>query len=154
MNREERVYRNQDLVADDRVPAGTAEVLNHIMESVYSLARQPPELSQVTSTVEPSDAGLTIAQLVHGLHENNTVQWNWEDEVRRRDVSAAHTTHCKRTIDALNLRRHAFIEAIDDALTSRVDQDLEAEPHTETVGMIVDRLSVLELRRHQLSSES
>jgi hypothetical protein len=48
----------------------------------------------------------------------------------------------------MNAERHAAVEALDDELVACIPMDPGAELHSETPGMITDRLSVAGLRLH------
>ena len=87
-----------------------------------------------------------IIELLLGLHENNARQWEREDAARHEDADDHAVAHAKRDIDALNTKRHDFVEAIDGALAAMIDQSPSAPPTTESPGMVFDRLSVLVLR--------
>lgn len=95
-------------------------------------------------------AGGNLRTLVH-LHLVNFGVWHHEDEARREDATIAAIARHKAATDMLNSRRNALIEQIDyDVLA-----DLPDAPHarcvTETVGCLVDRLSVAALRADHLS---
>jgi hypothetical protein len=87
-----------------------------------------------------------IIELLLRLHENNARQWDREDAARRQDEDDHAVAHAKRDIDALNSKRHDFVEAIDGALAAVIEQSQAAPPTTESPGMVFDRLSVLVLR--------
>ena len=87
-----------------------------------------------------------VLELLLGLHHNNALQWNREDTTRRADADDRAVADAKRDIDALNTTRHEFVEAIDAALSTVVDQSPLAPPTTESPGMVFDRLSVLVIR--------
>jgi Protein of unknown function (DUF4254) len=87
-----------------------------------------------------------ILELLLGLHENNALQWACEDVSRRADADDRAVAAAKRDIDALNRKRHDFVEAIDAALVADFDQSPSAPPTTESPGMVFDRLSVLVIR--------
>ena len=87
-----------------------------------------------------------ILELLLGLHHNNALQWDREDAARRDDADDRAVADAKRDIDALNTKRHEFVEAIDAALSAGVDQSPSAPPTTESPGMVFDRLSVLVIR--------
>lgn len=93
-----------------------------------------------------ADAGLR--ELVEAAHFANFTIWRLEDDARRRDVGDARIAALKRAIDPWNQRRNDLMEAIDDAILARfANARVEnAELHSETAGMIVDRLSVLALK--------
>jgi hypothetical protein len=87
-----------------------------------------------------------VVGLLLGLHENNALQWDREDESRRDGVDDRAVAVAKREIDALNRTRHEFVEAIDAALAAVIEQSASAPPTTESPGMVFDRLSVLVIR--------
>ncbi|MER7755161.1 DUF4254 domain-containing protein [Kitasatospora sp. NPDC097643] len=87
-----------------------------------------------------------IVPLVGGLHAVNADLWDAEDEARRPGADDSAVAAAKRRIDRLNLRRHAFAEAVDDWVFAAVPMSPTAELHTEAIGIVVDRLSVLTLR--------
>jgi hypothetical protein len=87
-----------------------------------------------------------VIGLLLGLHENNARQWDREDAARRDNADDHAVAGAKRDIDALNAKRHDFVEAIDAALATVIDQSPSAPPTTESPGMVFDRLSVLVIR--------
>ena len=87
-----------------------------------------------------------VLELLLGLHHNNALQWDREDATRRDDADDRAVADAKRDIDALNTKRHEFVEAIDAALLAGVDQSPSEPPTTESPGMVFDRLSVLVIR--------
>lgn len=87
-----------------------------------------------------------VIGLLLGLHENNARQWDREDAARRDRADDHAVADAKRDIDALNAKRHDFVEAVDAALAAAIDQSPSAPPTTESPGMVFDRLSVLVIR--------
>jgi hypothetical protein len=87
-----------------------------------------------------------VLELLLGLHHNNALQWDREDATRRDDADDRAVANAKRDIDALNAKRHEFVEAIDAALAAVIDQSPSAPPTTESPAMVFDRLSVLVIR--------
>jgi hypothetical protein len=102
----------------------------------------------------PQSSGNTLTYLIRALHAVNARQWRAEDEVRDSAAADAKIVAAKHRIDELNLQRHRYTEAIDSAVVEHLPMADEAELHTETIGMIVDRLSILELRRHHFIAKS
>lgn len=101
----------------------------------------------VATTVQALDA------LVSAEHDCNHRLWHLEDEARRADAGNAHVAVVKRAIDRWNQRRNDLIERIDEsalALLPAIDP-ATAEPSSETVGMILDRLSILALKIRHLT---
>lgn len=90
----------------------------------------------------------TLSELVEAGHFANFTIWGLEDEARRRDVGDARIAAVKRSIDPWNQRRNDLMEAVDAAVLQRfANVDVaSAELHSETAGMIIDRLSILALK--------
>jgi phosphate uptake regulator len=96
-----------------------------------------------------SGSGSGLEALVIEQHRQNFRLWHEEDLARAPLAAAEEIAQTKRNIDALNQARNDLIESIDRSLL----QELEAqgiasagELHSETPGMIVDRLSILSLK--------
>jgi hypothetical protein len=94
------------------------------------------------------------------LHEQNLFQWDREAEARRAGDSPDEVARCKLAIDESNLARHMLVEELDQGCVSRSPKPAQLDPDalpdlflsSETVGQMVDRLSILTLRlQHYLS---
>jgi hypothetical protein len=100
----------------------------------------------------PLDAGTTIEDCVIAQHWQNFALWHEEDKARDAHASDAQIATVKRQIDQLNQQRNDLTERCDELLLSFLcEQGLPlfgAELHTETPGMILDRLSILSLKRY------
>ena len=100
-----------------------------------------------------------LAQAIGREHLTNIRLWHEEDEARRPDVEDQVIAAVKRRIDALNQRRNDLIEAVDDALTSLLQQRgvvaaADSRLHSETPGAIIDRLSILALKVYHMREEA
>ena len=94
------------------------------------------------------DTGSSLKSLILAQHFCNYNLWNLEDQARLRKVSDSRIAEVKRSIDTWNQRRNDLIEQIDQFLLemfSSVDIS-EAEQHSETAGMMIDRISILALK--------
>jgi len=85
-------------------------------------------------------------------HWCNFQLWHVEDRARRRDAEPGVIVECKSAIDILNQERNDLVEALDTYLV-RLLVPLLPEPaagrpryHSETLGMILDRGSILALK--------
>jgi hypothetical protein len=85
-------------------------------------------------------------QLVLDQHRANFDLWHCEDQARDPDASDAFIVATKRSIDRLNQRRNDLVERLDLALLEAAAPDPDAPLHSETPGLIIDRLSVLSLK--------
>jgi len=96
------------------------------------------------SVEEPTDLASTIL----AQHFSNFNLWALEDEARRDDVDDAYIAGIKRQIDPWNQGRNDLMERIDQVVLEHfIDSDTsKAALHSETAGMIVDRLSILSLK--------
>lgn len=102
----------------------------------------------VAAVPAPDEGTALLRDLVEAEHFANFTIWGLEDEARRRDGGDAKVAAVKRAIDPWNQRRNDLMEAIDAALLERFAKvDLQAsELHSETAGMMIDRLSILALK--------
>jgi len=96
--------------------------------------------------------GEELLSLVLAQHSCNFGLWNLEDEARRRDVDDSVIAEVKRQIDGWNQRRNDRVELIDEFLLADLADSLEASAplHSETAGMMIDRLSILSLKIHHM----
>jgi Protein of unknown function (DUF4254) len=87
---------------------------------------------------------------VHAQHFANFGLWHVEDQARLPQATDAEIAEVKRTIDRINQRRNDLAEECDtlllDYLAARKLPSSAAELHSETPGMIIDRLSILSLK--------
>ncbi len=92
-------------------------------------------------------------------HRFNYDLWHEEDEARRTDVTDGIIAGVKRAIDKLNQNRNDAIEEIDFILLN-ILLKLEIKPradscfNSETVGSVIDRLSILSLRIYHMKLEA
>jgi hypothetical protein len=89
----------------------------------------------------------TFEQLVLDQHRANYDLWHEEDAARDPSTSDAGIARVKRSIDKLNQRRNDLAEQLDLTLLADAgNQSTEAPLHSETPGLIIDRLSILSLK--------
>lgn len=118
------------------------------------------------SAREAADASGTAADgaLLRGLvlaqHLMNFRLWHVEDTARRTDVGPEVIAACKRTIDELNQCRNDYMEKVDACLVALLRPLLPApvsgrrpRHNTESLGMAVDRLSILSLKVFHMAEQ-
>jgi len=97
-------------------------------------------------------------QAVLQNHLCNFQLWHEEDRARDPAASDAALAQVKRTIDRFNQQRNDAVERLDELLVERLAatvQPLPAAPlNSETVGSIVDRLSILSLKVFHMAEEA
>ncbi len=92
--------------------------------------------------------------LVLEQHRANFDLWHEEDEARDPRATPEKIVAVKKAIDRLNQRRNDLMERIDRMLLDGAgEQRAEAPLHSETPGMMIDRLSILELKRFHTEEE-
>jgi len=90
-------------------------------------------------------------------HRCNVLLWDEEDQARRTDVGPDAIAANKRAIDGFNQRRNDAIEKIDEALLTRmasIATTPNAWHNSETAGAIIDRLSILSLKRFHMDAQT
>jgi hypothetical protein len=95
----------------------------------------------------PTIPSTALWQAIEDNHRCNIALWDEEDQARRRDVPDSAIANSKRLIDGHNQRRNDAIERVDElVLTALPNVPETARLHSETVGALIDRLSILSLK--------
>lgn len=101
---------------------------------------------------EPPDAGLAedFAGVVQAQHLANFELWHLEDEARAPGATDHEIAEVKRGVDRVNQRRNDLMERCDglllESLQKRGRPVGDAPLHSETPGMMLDRMSILALK--------
>jgi Protein of unknown function (DUF4254)/Nucleotidyltransferase domain len=109
----------------------------------------PEALAGLIDQIPPKDRD-RIREAVRRLHEANGELWGAEDQVR--GATDADAVVLKRTIDELNRERNGLIDRIDEAFAHLSTRHLvrpSTPIHTETLGSVIDRYSVVTLREQR-----
>jgi Protein of unknown function (DUF4254) len=96
---------------------------------------------------EPPASQTSLAGLVAELTQSNLRQWLLEDATHDPNATDATIAGAKRAIDQLNLSRHRIVQDIDATVAAALSSADTAPLATESPGMVLDRLSVLVIRR-------
>lgn len=95
-----------------------------------------------------------LDKLVVEQHRANFDLWHEEDQARDPKATPERIVEIKRAIDRLNQRRNDLMERIDRMLLEAASEQREEAPlHSETPGMMIDRLSILDLKRFHTEEE-
>lgn len=91
-------------------------------------------------------------------HRFNFLLWHEEDIARRDDIPLLRIREAKRNIDRFNQQRNNSMEEIDNwilnALSSSVIHEANAKLHSETPGMMIDRLSIMALKEFHMHEQT
>lgn len=121
-------------------------------------SEDPAALDPDTDATPPAEAlcGLILAQ-----HLRNFRLWHVEDVARRKDVGPEVIADCKYRIDRLNQERNDRMERVDACLMALLAPLLpelapgaRARQNTESLGMAVDRLSILSLKIWHMAEQT
>ncbi len=85
-------------------------------------------------------------QLVLDQHRANYDLWHCEDQARDPQASDRTIVQVKHQIDRLNQIRNDLAEQLDLTLLARAEQNSAAPLHSESPGLMIDRLSILALK--------
>ncbi len=103
---------------------------------------------------EPSPPNPLVA-LVLAQHRANFDLWHQEDAARSPAAADSTIAAVKHAIDRINQQRNDLVERIDQALIAEAGSQNETAPlHSETPGLIVDRLSILALKIYHTAEET
>jgi hypothetical protein len=122
----------------------------------------PPESEPASNPhADPAadcDPGADWLEAVRRQHLANFELWHIEDEARRPDASDAELADVKRRVDRTNQRRNDLAEALDRALLAWLEPRGLPNPaaalHSETPGLMIDRLSILSLKIYHTREEA
>lgn len=91
------------------------------------------------------------------LHAANFALWHQEDKARDTRATDSEIAAAKRSIDRTNQKRNDQIERCDALLLRALAEaglpNHEAELHSETPGLMLDRLSILSLKQYHTREE-
>jgi hypothetical protein len=120
---------------------------NHILDTIAILRLHDQANLNGHDDLHPAPLPASpFEQLILDQHLANFELWHCEDEARDPDASDATIVATKRSIDRLNQRRNDLVEQLDFALIEAAAPNPEAPLHSETPGLIIDRLSILSLK--------
>lgn len=95
---------------------------------------------------------------IEALHHANFELWHQEDKARDIQSGDAAIATAKRAIDSINQRRNDQIERCDEMLLNELSAknlpNFQAELHSETPGMMLDRLSIISLKVYHTREET
>jgi hypothetical protein len=98
---------------------------------------------------------VSLIELALAHHRANFDLWHEEDKAREPGASDAAIARVKCSIDSLNQTRNDLVEAIDRLLLAAAGVQNPAAPlHSESPGLILDRLSVLALKLYHTAEEA
>ena len=114
------------------------------------LWHQNPAASDSSEPTASSEGGPSFILTVLAQHRANFDLWHTEDRARAPRATDHDLAQVKHAIDQINQRRNDLTELCDtlllDALGSAGLPNDSAELHSESPGLMIDRLSILSLK--------
>lgn len=97
-----------------------------------------------------------LFKLIEENHAFNFQLWHAEDRARRDDMGFEYVYHAKREIDHCNQQRNNRMEMMDEYLFHHIKpaNASECPVHSETPGMMIDRLSILALKQYHMALQT
>jgi hypothetical protein len=140
---------------NEKLP-GAREIFNVASAAIERWHEREEDISSIEDALEKLGTNCTgrFVRLVERLSIINTVQWHEEDRTRDLEATDAMIARSKRLIDRLNADRVAAVEVIDDQFVEAIELNSSAPLNTETPGSIIDRLTILCLKRYHMSYEA
>jgi hypothetical protein len=124
-------------------------------EIVSQQDRETCAWHQAAAGVAKPGSGTDWLSLVSGQHCANFELWHIEDEARVPGATDAEIAAVKRRVDSTNQRRNDLAEGLDSALLAWLEPRGLPNPaaalHSETPGLMIDRLAILEEQRADLA---
>ena len=125
-----------------------------MMNAAHLVSLQEEATRRWHQPSEMPPAANELDALVVDQHRANFDLWHEEDQARDPQATPEKIVAVKQAIDRLNQRRNDLMERIDQMLLAEAgEQRAEAPLHSETPGMMIDRLSILELKRFHTAEE-
>lgn len=90
-------------------------------------------------------------------HHFNFSLWHEEDIARVKDIDPLRIVEAKRNIDGYNQARNNAMEKIDEWILLYLQENntpVAVKQHSETPGMMIDRLSIMSLKRYHMFEET
>ena len=95
-------------------------------------------------------------KLIEENNQYNFLLWHEEDIARIKEIELSRIVEAKRNIDQYNQLRNNAIEKIDDWILSQLNSNtsFDLPMHSETPGMMIDRLSIMSLKKYHMLEET
>ncbi|HUZ94454.1 MAG TPA: DUF4254 domain-containing protein [Edaphobacter sp.] len=125
------------------------------MLSAFAIAAMQDDRTRMWHETKEAVHADSLMQIAEAQHRANFDLWHEEDKARDPGASDAEIAAVKHAIDRLNQRRNDLVEKLDAQLLELAgDQNINAPLHSETPGLIIDRLSILALKIYHTEDET
>lgn len=126
---------------------------NHIIKKWHKKEQRISSLDDALKLIRNNKLN-DVLYHVELLSLLNTVLWHEEDKARDKFASDSDIAGVKRRIDKLNAMRVNKTEEIDSILLQTNKINSNAPLNTETAGSVIDRLTILVLKKYHMEVEA
>jgi hypothetical protein len=129
-----------------------------LQEQDTRAGHQAPDQSAPPDPASPTSNAPDWLEAVRRQHRANFELWHIEDEARAPGATDAHLADVKRRVDRCNQRRNDLAEELDRTLLAWLEARGLPNPaaplHSESPGLMIDRLSILALKLYHTREEA
>ncbi|WP_188553412.1 DUF4254 domain-containing protein [Edaphobacter dinghuensis] len=123
--------------------------------NALSVTKMQDEKTRAWHATEENIESEDLMGLAEAQHRANFDLWHEEDKARDPGASDAEIVAVKHAIDRLNQQRNDLVEKMDTILLALAgEQNPNAPLHSETPGLMIDRLSILALKIYHTEEET
>jgi hypothetical protein len=125
---------------------------HHLLQERPPTPANPDPLADAMAEVSDDH----FLDTVGAQHQANFRLWHVEDLARVRSASDGDIANAKRAIDRINQQRNDLAEQVDAFLLASLGEQGQRDTavlHSETPGMMIDRLSILSLKHYHTQEE-
>jgi hypothetical protein len=131
-----------------------AQAITHLHDEATLRWHHEPQWPDA-ATFAVLSAADPLVPILLDHHRANFDLWHEEDKAREPGVPDSRIAQVKHAIDALNQTRNDLVETIDGSLLDAAGAQNPASPlHSESPGLILDRLSILALKVFHTAEEA
>jgi hypothetical protein len=147
--------KRTNVAMNEKLP-GAREIFDVASAAIERWHEREEDISSIKDALEKLGTNSTnrFVQIIEKLSIINTALWHEEDKTRDLEAADAMIARSKRLIDRLNAERVETVEMIDDQIVEAIALNGSAPLNTETPGSIIDRLTILCLKRYHMSYEA
>jgi hypothetical protein len=128
-------------------------ISNEIIAKWHKKENQIFSFEEALKLIDNTDKN-NIYYNIELLSLTNTALWHEEDKARDYFASDTDIAEVKRKIDKLNAMRVGKVEEIDASIYNNTTLNKNAVLSTETPANVIDRLTILSLKRYHMEIEA
>lgn len=127
-----------------------------MIDGVRVTALQDEKVAEWHTTLKSTETQMPWT-FVEENHQWNFRLWHEEDIARIKNIDPLRIVEAKRNIDFYNQSRNNAMEKIDEWILNFLEHnkiDSNEGMHSETPGMMIDRLSIMALKKYHMNEET